>query len=501
MRTLPSADFLVLVIYVGVVVLFGAYFARHSRTPEGFTMARGRLSSSLVGLSLFGTYLSSNTFLGVPGNAYSTNWNAFVFSLSLPIAAFVATRYFVPFYRETGEVSAYTHLERRFGRWARTYALVCYLLTQLARVGSILFGVGLAVSIFSGWSVPTIIVGMGALVTVYTLVGGIEAVIWTDAVQSIVLTIGALFVVGLLVMGMPEGPGQLFEIAAEAGKFSLGSTALDFGSSTVWVVLLYGVFINLNNFGIDQSYVQRYHAARSETEARRSVWIAAGLYIPISLVFFFIGAGLFAYYEARPELLASLVESSAGAAIGDRVFPHFITHGLPPGMAGLLVAALVAAAMSSIDTSLNSSATVIFFDIYRTSQLSQLRLTRRTQVSDREAMRVLRLATILVGAAGTGTALAMIGVQSLLSAWWTLSGIFAGGMFGLFLLGFASRKAKRPEAMIAVVLGILVILWMTLSPGLPETSMWRSPFHGQMITGRRNTHDLSRRRCRCEAST
>ena len=120
MRTLPSADFLVLVIYVGVVVLFGAYFARHSRTPEGFTMARGRLSSSLVGLSLFGTYLSSNTFLGVPGNAYSTNWNAFVFSLSLPIAAFVATRYFVPFYRETGEVSAYTHLERRFGRWART---------------------------------------------------------------------------------------------------------------------------------------------------------------------------------------------------------------------------------------------------------------------------------------------------------------------------------------------------------------------------------------------
>ena len=116
------------------------------------------------------------------------------------------------------------------------------------------------------------------------------------------------------------------------------------------------------------------------------------------------------------------------------------------------------------------------------SQLSQLKLTRRTQVSDREAMRVLRLATILVGAAGTGTALAMIGVQSLLSAWWTLSGIFAGGMFGLFLLGFASRKAKRPEAMIAVVLGILVILWMTLSPGLPETSMWRSPFHGQMIT-------------------
>ena len=127
-------------------------------------------------------------------------------------------------------------------------------------------------------------------------------------------------------------------------------------------------------------------------------------------------------------------------------------------MAGLLVAALVAAAMSSIDTSLNSSATVIFFDIYRTSQLSQLRLTRRTQVSDREAMRILRLATILVGAAGTGTALAMIGVQSLLSAWWTLSGIFAGGMFGLFLLGFASRKALAAHCQDVVAGGLSAAL-------------------------------------------
>ncbi len=464
MNRLPAADLAVLILYLLGVVALGLSFSRMSRTPEGFTSAGGRLRSWTVGLSLFGTYLSSNTFLGVPGSAYASNWNAFLFSLSLPIAAWIAVRYFVPFYRSTGEISAYTHLERRFGRWARTYATVCYLLTQLARVGTILFGVALALSEFTGWSVPGIILGTGVLVTLYTLLGGIEAVIWTDAVQSVILTAGALLVVVLLLAAMPQGPGQLFEIAASAGKFSLGSSELDFTRSTIWVVLLYGVFINLTNFGIDQSFVQRYHAARNEADAKRSVWIAASLYLPISLLFFFIGSGLFAFYQVFPE----------PGLLGDRAFPHFIANSLPTGLAGLLLAALMAAAMSSIDTSLNSSATVVLEDFYRGWV--------RPAASDQQAMRVLYGATAGAGALGTATALAMIGVQGLLDAWWTLSGVFAGGMLGLFLLGVFGRKSQRPEAMIAVSVGVLVILWMTLSPNLPDGSPWRSPLHVQMTT-------------------
>ena len=464
MNRLHAADLAVLIVYLLGVVALGLSFARRSRTPAGFTSAGGRLRSWTVGLSLFGTYLSSNTFVGVPGSAYASNWNAFVFSLSLPIAAWIAARYFVPFYRNTGEISAYTHLERRFGRWARTYATVCYLLTQLARVGTILFGVALALSELTGWSVPVIILATGILVTLYTLLGGIEAVIWTDAVQSVVLTAGAVLVVGLLLTAMPEGPGQLFDIAASAGKFSLGSTDLDFTRSTIWLVLVYGIFINLTNFGIDQSFVQRYHVARSEAEAKRSVWIAAGLYLPVSLVFFFIGSGLYAFYEVFPE----------PGLVGDRAFPHFIANNLPTGLAGLLLAALLAAAMSSIDTSLNSSATVVLEDFYRG--------WIRPGASDRQAMRVLYAATACAGALGTTTALAMIGVQGLLDAWWTVSGVFAGGMLGLFLLGVCSRKTQRPEAMAAVAVGVLVILWMTLSPNLPEASPWRSSLHVQMTT-------------------
>jgi solute:Na+ symporter, SSS family len=468
-------DLGILVTYCVGVVAFGSGFVRRSRTPEGFTRAGGALPSWAVGLSLFGTYLSSNTFLGNPGKAYAANWNSFVFSLSIPLAAWIAVKYFVPFYRASGEISAYTHLEKRFGRWARIYAMVCYLLTQLARIGSILLGVALVLGPLTGTSPRSLILATGAMVTVYTLLGGIEAVIWTDVVQSVILVGGALLSAGLLLVRMPEGPAQLFTIASAHGKFDLGSMELDFTSSTIWVVLLYGFCINLNNFGIDQSYVQRYHAAKTTEEAGRSVWMAAWLYLPISLLFFFIGSGLFAYYQARPEPeLRALLESSGGgaAAIGDRVFPYFIAHDLPTGISGLVVAALLAAAMSSIDTSLNSSATVVLSDLYR-SYVNQ-------DPSDAESMRVLYLGTLAVGALGTAAAVAMIGVSSLLDAWWTLSGLFASGMLGLFLLGIISRRPDRGAAIAAVGLGVAIIFWMTFSPGLPPGSLLRSPFHTNM---------------------
>jgi len=502
---LQTLDVAVLLIYLAGVVAFGCWFVRRSRTPEGFMAAGRSLPGWAVGLSIFGTYLSSNTFLGVPGKAYGTNWNSFVFSLSLPIAAIIAVRFFVPLYRRSGQISAYQHLESRFGGWARTYAVICYLLAQLARTGSIMFGVALGLQALAGWNMATIIISTGILVTLYTLLGGIAAVIWTDVAQSIVLTIGALAVLAMLVFDMPGGPSELISIASEHGKFSLGSFGPSVAEPTFWVVLIYGLFMNLNNFGIDQSFVQRYHTARNDGEAARSVWLGALLYLPVSAVFFFIGSSLFSYYQAEPnremldpvklqvaaEKLAKMrvaptdadykarlsetAERLTAADIGDKVLPQFIVNRLRPGMAGLLIAAIFAAAMSSIDTSLNSSATVILSDIYR-------RYFRRN-AGQRESMNVLRVATLACGALGTAVAVAMIGVQSVLDTWWKLSGVFAGSMLGLFLLGLISRRAKNPAAATAVTIGVLTILWMTFSPAWTGSlARLRSPFDPLMIT-------------------
>ena len=474
MQQLPWIDLAVLLVYLAGVTAFGCWFVRRSRSTEGFMAARRSLPGWAVGLSVFGTYVSSISFLALPSKAFDTNWNFFVFSLSLPVAAWLAVRFFVPFYRRAGEISAYNHLEHRFGPWARTYAVVCYLLTQVARTGTIAYLVALAMSSLVGWSVPTIILITGGLVTVYTLLGGIEAVIWTDVVQSIVLIAGAAACVLVLLLGMPEGPGQIFRIAAEHGKFSLGSFAPSLAMPTFWVVLVYGLAINLQNFGIDQNYVQRYIVARSDRDAQRSVWLGALLYLPVSAAFFFIGTALFAFYHVRPDLLPSSIDA---ARQPDKVFPHFIVAELPVGLTGVVIAAVFAAAQSTLSASLNSSATLILRDVY-------VRYFR-PQAGERESMRVLYAATLAVGVLGTCMALLMTQARSALDAWWSLAGVFSGGMLGLFLLGMIARWAGNAAAALGVAAGVSMICWMTLSlsPKWPAAlSALRSPLHELLIT-------------------
>ncbi|MGY8642001.1 MAG: sodium:solute symporter [Verrucomicrobiales bacterium] len=473
---MQTLDIIVLVVYIALVGGVGVWFAKRSHTSEGFMKAGGRLPSWVVGLSLFGTFLSSNTFIGVPGKAYAGNWNAFVFSLSIPIAVLIAVRFFVKFYRNSGEISAYEHLEKRFGLWARIYAVVCYLLTQVSRSATIMLGVAIGLQQVTGWSLPTIILVSGILVTAYTLIGGIEAVIWTDAIQSVVLAVGALLVIGILIFKHPEGASAAFSIAKDADKFSLGSWSVtDFASSTVWVVLIFGLFINLTNFGIDQNYIQRYHAAESEAAAKRSLWIGAILYVPASLMFFIIGSLLFSFYQTSPEEIAAIQEMAGDRKFEDSILPHFMANHLPPGVGGLILAALAAAAMSTIDTSLNSSATITLRDLWG-------RLIRGGKdVGEVESMKVLRWSTIFWGILGTGTALFLTNdAANILDIWWKLSGIFAGGMLGLFLLGLIVKRAGNPAAVTGVVVGLIVIFWLSSADREWMPDHLKSMLHGNL---------------------
>src|SRR5690606_9726810 len=149
------------------------------------------------------------------------------------------------------------HLEHRFGPWARTYAMGCFVLTQLARMGSIFFGIALTLQALTGIDMSTIMIVSGLCIITYTMLGGMEAVIWTEVVQGIIKTVGAGAVLWLVVEGMDGGFSDIISIGIADSKFSLGSYDItDFSSSTFWVIFLYGFFINLNNFGIDQNYVQ-----------------------------------------------------------------------------------------------------------------------------------------------------------------------------------------------------------------------------------------------------
>jgi SSS family solute:Na+ symporter len=495
MRSLPLLDLSIIVTYLLGMLVVGWYFSGKERDAEQFTSAKGTIPGWAIGISIYATFLSSNTFLGVPGKSFGGNWNGFVFSLSMPLAAWVASKYFVSFYRMTGEVSAYTHLENRFGPWARTYAVVCFLLTQLARMGSIFFGIALSLQALTGFSMTSVMVVVGLCIILYTVMGGIEAVIWTEVVQAIIKTFGAMLIIYVVIKDMPGGFSKILEIGSRQDKFSLGSLSPDFKQSTFWVILLYGFFINLNNFGMDQNYVQRYHAAKTSKAASRSLWLCVWLYVPASLLFFFIGTCLFSYYSINPDLLAGVREQVARERLpvgalqtqisqlaatlqpsdyGDKVMPNFIVTRIPVGLSGLIIAAIMSAAMSTISSGMNASATVFSEDIYR-------RYFNK-KASEKQRMRILYIGTVTFGLLGMATGVAMTGAKSILDTWWALSGIFAAGMLGIFLLGILSRQTGNRAAIIAAVTGVVIIFWMTFSDQLPPQYDWlKSPFHKNMI--------------------
>jgi len=196
------------------------------------------------------------------------------------------------------------------------------------------------------------------------------------------------------------------------------------------------------------------------------------LYIPVSLVFFYIGTALFAYYSAQPGLLP---EELKAPGAGDKVFPHFIVNGLPAGITGLLIAAIFAAGMSTIATSINSTATITLSDYYK-------RYFNKN-ANERSSMKVLYLSSFIFGLLGILIALSLVGVESVLDAWWALASIFSGGMLGLFLLGYMSKKVRNIDAAIGVIVGVLIIIWMSLSPVIfkeGELLAFRSPFHSNL---------------------
>jgi solute:Na+ symporter, SSS family len=456
-------DQTIVVLYLLAMLAIGFYFFKQKNKTNQYSKTTKPIPGWALGLSFYATFLSAITFLGDPGKSFASNWNPFVFSLSMPFAAYFASKYFVPFYRNATHISAYTHLGQRFGTWAANYTVLCFILTQLARIGTILYAISLAINALTNLDIRILIVLIGIIIVLYTLLGGLEAIIWTEVLQAIIKTLGALLVLYLVLSKISFA--QVVHSATAQQKFSLGSFAIDFRHSSFLVVFLYGFFINLGNFGIDQNYIQRYHTAANQSIASRSIWLCVLYYLPVSALFFFLGTCLFAYYQAFPDLLGQLQQTVAlekNIHIGslnptdyaDKVFPYFMKTEIPCGFLGLLVAALLAAGMSAISNGINSAATVIQKDIFKQKHGQEVQL--------------IRYSIVAMGIAGVVVAWLMIGAKSLLDVWWKLAGAMAGGMLGLFLLGYFGSKISNYKAALALCLGVVVILWVSFPQFFPR---------------------------------
>ncbi|MHC4462106.1 MAG: sodium:solute symporter family transporter [Planctomycetota bacterium] len=468
--SLDKIDIGILVLYSCVLIVMGVYYRRKCRTAEQFMVAGRSIPAWAAGLAVMSAYTSSISYIATPGKAFDSNWHPIIFSLCILPVAWLVCRYAVPYYRRTRLISVYSFLEERLGSWGRVYAALAFVLYMVCRVAVILYLAGLLLSTFVPWDIRAVIVFIGVVTIIYTLLGGMEAVIWTDVMQSVIMIIGILFCAVSLSYYVFSGPEPLIQAAIEKGKFSFGSWKLSLntqehlGSRTIWAMIVFGVVENLRNLLADQNYVQKYCSVATEREAKRSVWIAMLIYIPLTAVFLYIGTTLFAFYSSPEHTLGADITK------GDQVFPYFIATELPAGLKGLIIAAILAAAMSTVDSALNCSATVLLLDFNKRYF--------NPNIGDKASVLFLRLMTVVWGLFGIGFALLMIRAKSALDTWWQLSAIFGGGILGLFILSLLRVRLRLWQGLVSIGASIAVISWATfvrqdfVTEHLPESWHW-----------------------------
>jgi SSS family solute:Na+ symporter len=455
---LSTIDIGILILYGVVLVGMGVYYARKCRTSDQFMVAGRSIPAWAAGLAVMSAYTSSISYIATPGKAFDSNWHPFIFSICIMPVVWVVCKYAVTYYRNSQLISVYSFLEERLGSWGRIYAALAFVLLMIGRVAVILYLAGLLLSTFVSWNIGAVIVVIGLITIIYTLLGGMEAVIWTDVMQSVIMIVGILFCAISLTIHVFSGPEPLIQAAFDANKFSLGSWDLSLSSRTIWVMIIYGITENLRSLLADQNYVQKYCSVPTEREAKRSIWIAMLIYIPLTAVFLYIGTTLFAYYSQGEELMR------AGITKGDEVFPYYIATQVPAGLKGLIIAAILAAAMSTVDSALNCSATVLLLDFHKRYF--------NPNITERASMVFLRTSTVIWGLFGTGAALLMIRAKSILDVWWQISGIFGGAILGLFLLAFMRVRLRLWQGLVSIGASLAVIGWGTIARDLPDSWQW-----------------------------
>ncbi|WP_091864988.1 sodium:solute symporter family transporter [Pricia antarctica] len=442
-------NYTVLALYLMISLLIGVYFARKQKSTEDYFVGGGRIPWWASGLSVFGTLLSAITFMAIPAKAFITDWSFFFLNITAilitPVIAFI----FIPFFNKLKIRTAYEYLEDRFNYAARAFGSLSFILFQLGRIGIVLLLPSLAISIVTGIPVETSIMIMGLLCIFYTTFGGIEAVIWTDVLQVIVLLGGSILAVVWIMVHTETSFGEMISYASERDKFNIANMEFDFTESTFWVVFIGGLASAMVTQGTDQTIVQRYLTSNNVRDSQKTLYTNAVLTLPATIIFFGIGTLLFIFYTEMPNALSPAISNN------DSIFPWYIVHELPIGVSGLLVAGIFSAAMSSISSSLNSVSTAYCNDFHQHF---------RPKTKDKKLLKIARVATILTGIAGILLALWMANsnIKSLWDQFYRYLGLFTGGLGGMFLLGMLTKQANSTGTLIGLVASAILIWYISV---------------------------------------
>ncbi|QHI69354.1 sodium:solute symporter family transporter [Tichowtungia aerotolerans] len=443
----------VLLAYLTVMVWIGLRFAGRQKTANDFFLAGRNMPWLAVAMSMYASLTSAVTYMGLPGLAYRSNVTLLAVAIVSPLLAPILIFLFYPVYRKLNITTSYEYIGIRFGPVARKTAAALFLLARLGWMATVIYAPAMALSIATGLPLLASILLMGLLATLYTVAGGLAAVLWTDVVQFVMLIGGAIFVAGVLCVKHPDGMSGILSFAHSHDHLQLD------GSLSLWRMTLTGVAISfffqmMQDYGTDQVTVQRLLSTKTKGGMARAIAFNAGVDFCIISLLLFIGLGLFAYYELNPGLLPETIS-------GDKIFPHFIISALPSGISGLLIAAIFAAAMSSMDSGINSMATVVVHDFIG---------------EGKRPVHRARIVTAVLGGLATGLSVMLFFVakaEGIIKTFATFMGLFSAPVLALFLFGLLTKRGSFKAWLPAAVIGIIFTFWLQRT----EVSwIWYFPF-------------------------
>lgn len=441
--TLESLDFLCIGIYLIAIVLIGSAFSRGQSSTKDYFLAGKSVPWWAVSISMYASLFSSVSYVMAPAEAFRNDLQYLVALACFPIASVLAIILFVDFFLRLQVTTIFEYLEKRFNIAVSLLLLTAYSLFRCIYAGIVVYSLSLVLHVTMDLPLVETMVCVGAGAIVYTMLGGMKAVIWTDVLQFFVVVGGILLSLLLAVREIPGGVTEVLNIADEHEKLRLVNTSFDLKQQyVVWTLIAFGIVDFLGSKGVDQMSLQRYLSARSPRDAKKALFAQSLFSLPVWLLLFSVGTCLFAYYHHNPS---PVVEQYIAANQYDRIFPRYIFEVMPVGIRGFMVAALLAAAMSTMDSVLHVLSTISVVNIYQRYV--------NTSATDVESLQTARRLIVAWGIVIIAAAILMQNVSSILTVVNSVIALFVGPTMGVMLLGMFSRRANWQGVLIGMLCG------------------------------------------------
>ena len=448
---MASLDYIVIAVYVIGVTLVGLLASRRRQSSMAeYFLGNRRVPWLAATASMIATGISAKSLIGLPGLSYAGDLTYLQMYLVLPAAALIAATLFLPFYSRLRVTSAYEYLGRRFNSRVQSYASLLFQIETAFVLGTVIAAPSLVMSEATGISYKAAVAILLVATLLYTSIGGMRAVIWTDVVQFFVFAIVPAGLLAYTISTTEGGLPVLLETAAEHGKLRTFNFSFDFTAEiTFWAALASMIFWHAGNQSVNQVLIQRYMTTPSQRDARRTILLASVGILGLWIIFLFVGVILFAHNVLHP---GSVPQGTAP----DRVFTAFVMSALPTGLRGAFIAAAFAAGMSTLSSMLNSMGTVTLVDVWK--------LHFPGKASEQTWIRRARLLTLLWGGFSFVAALFVLQFGTVITAGIRLGSVITGALFGMFLLGIFVRRAGASSAVVGSACGMgVVVLVMTVS--------------------------------------